>query len=169
MEPHLLDCLVLHTIVVDEEKAKAIAESAQRSQELHDRMNKLRKKGKLKEYKEIKQEMLNEVSQADAIGIDLSKSSKYNNEVIKEILAIYFSILKGQMSDTNQNRQSPLMKSVFLGIPQFTKYVNVEIVWDLINVLREFVNYELEPSKQYKKQSNANQLQNVIAALLCAF
>jgi len=61
MEPHLLDCLVLHTIVVDEEKAKAIAESAQRSQELHDRMNKLRKKGKLKEYKEIKLEMLNEV------------------------------------------------------------------------------------------------------------
>ena len=28
MEPTLLDCLVLHTIVVDEEKAKAIAESA---------------------------------------------------------------------------------------------------------------------------------------------
>lgn len=58
-------------------------------------MNKLRKKGKLKEYKEMKQEMLNEVKQADAIGIDLSKSSKFNNEVIKEILAIYFSILKG--------------------------------------------------------------------------
>ena len=61
MEPHLLDCLVLHTIIVDEEKAKAIAQSAQRSQELHDRMNKLRKKGKLKEYKEMKQEMLSEV------------------------------------------------------------------------------------------------------------
>jgi hypothetical protein len=54
MEPHLLDCLVQHTIVVDEQKAKAIAESSQRSQELHDRMNKLRKKGKLKEYKEMK-------------------------------------------------------------------------------------------------------------------
>lgn len=58
-------------------------------------MNKLRKKGKLKEYKEIKQEMLAEVKQADAIGVDLGKSSKHNNEIIKEILAIYFSILKG--------------------------------------------------------------------------
>jgi len=61
MEPNLLDCLVLHTIIVDEEKAKAIAESATRSKELHERMNKLRRKGKLKEYKEIKLEMLNEV------------------------------------------------------------------------------------------------------------
>jgi hypothetical protein len=43
--------------------------------------------------------MLNEVKQADAIGLDLGKSSKFNNDVIKEILAIYFSVLKGQMSD----------------------------------------------------------------------
>ena len=112
MEPNLLDCLVLHLIIVNEEKAKAISESTHKSSQLHDQMNKLRKKGKLKEYKEIKQEMLNEVKQADAIGVDLGKSGKYNNEIIKEVLAIYFSILKAQ--DT---RGSPLLKSVFLGIP----------------------------------------------------
>jgi hypothetical protein len=61
MEANLLDCLVLHLIIVDEEKAQAITESTQKSQQLHEQMNKLRKKGKLKEYKEIKQEMLNEV------------------------------------------------------------------------------------------------------------
>lgn len=60
-------------------------------------------------------EMLSEVKQADAIGVDLGKSGKYNNEIIKEILAIYFSILKGKDS-----KSSPLLKSVFLGIPQFT-------------------------------------------------
>ena len=86
MEPNLLDCLVLHLIIVDEEKAQAITESTQKSQQLHEQMNKLRKKGKLKEYKEIKQEMLNEVKQADAIGVDLTKSSTHNNEIIKEIL-----------------------------------------------------------------------------------
>lgn len=86
MEPNLLDCLVLHMIVVDEEKAQAIAESTQKSSQLHDQMAKLRKKGKLKEYKEIKQEMLAEVKQADAIGVDLTKSSSHNNEIIKEIL-----------------------------------------------------------------------------------
>ena len=61
MDPKLLDCLVLHLIIVDEEKAKAISEATQKSSQLHDQMNKLRKKGKLKEYKEIKMEMLNEV------------------------------------------------------------------------------------------------------------
>ena len=56
----MLDCLVLHLIIVDEDKAKAISESTLKSQQLHDQMNKLRKKGKLKAYKEIKQEMLAE-------------------------------------------------------------------------------------------------------------
>ena len=36
MEPNLLDCLVLHTIVVNEEQAKAIQESTQKSTQLHD-------------------------------------------------------------------------------------------------------------------------------------
>lgn len=61
MEPTLLDCLVLHLIIVDEQKAAAIQESSMKSQQLHDQMNKLRRKGKLKEYKEIKQELLAEV------------------------------------------------------------------------------------------------------------
>lgn len=83
MPANLLDCLVLHMIIVDEDKAKAVAESTNRSQQLHDQMNKLRKKGKLKQYKEIKQEMLAEVKQADALGVDLSKAGTYNNEIIK--------------------------------------------------------------------------------------
>ena len=157
MDPKLLDCLVLHLIVVDEEKAKAISEATQKSSQLHDQMNKLRKKGKLKEYKEIKLEMLNEVKQADAIGVDLTKSSQYNNEIIKEILAVYFSILKG-------NTSSPLLASVFLGIPQFTQFINIEIVFDLINVLREYLVCELEPSK-----SQVFNIKNVVAGLLCAF
>jgi hypothetical protein len=84
-------------------------------------MAKLRKKGKLKEYKEIKHEMLAEVRAADAIGVDLGKASTSNNEIIKEILQIYFSILKGQSAAgmTAGSGSSPLLKSVFLGIPQF--------------------------------------------------
>jgi hypothetical protein len=66
-------------------------------------MNKLRRKGKLNEYKQIKQELLSEVKQADAIGVDLTKSSTHNNEIIKEILAIYFSVLKNQMNMDAEN------------------------------------------------------------------
>jgi len=90
------------------------------------------------------------VKQADAIGVDLTKSSTHNNEIIKEILAIYFSVLKNQMNMDAENinaqnqKGSPLLKSVFLGIPQFTQFINIEIVWDLINVLREYLNFELE-------------------------
>ena len=36
MQANLLDCLVLHLIVVDENKAKAISESTLKSQQLHD-------------------------------------------------------------------------------------------------------------------------------------
>ena len=58
--------------------------------------------------------------------MDLAKASGHNNEIIKEILAIYFSILKGEagagMTDGAaesgaSRKSSPLLKSVFLGIP----------------------------------------------------
>jgi hypothetical protein len=57
--------------------------------------------------------------------------------IIKEVLGIYFEVLKNKS-------ESPLLKSVFLGLPQFTQYVNVEIVWDLINVLREYLKMALD-------------------------
>lgn len=58
------------------------------------------------------------------------------------------------------------MKSVFLGIPQFTQFINIEIVWDLINVLREYLNFELE---QNPLHVNKFYIQNVASALLCSF
>ena len=51
-----------------------------------------------------------EFKETDAIGLDLGKVSTVNNEIIKETLAIYFSILK-------QQQGSPLLRSVFLGLP----------------------------------------------------
>eukprot|EP00355_Strombidium_rassoulzadegani_P003147 CAMPEP_0168614820 /NCGR_PEP_ID=MMETSP0449_2-20121227/4181_1 /TAXON_ID=1082188 /ORGANISM="Strombidium rassoulzadegani, Strain ras09" /LENGTH=285 /DNA_ID=CAMNT_0008655531 /DNA_START=895 /DNA_END=1752 /DNA_ORIENTATION=- len=131
-------------------------------------MNKLRKKGKLKLYKEIKQEMLSEVRQADALGVDLTKASSYNNLVIKEILAIYFTILHGQSGAGMRGveKSSPLLRSVFLGLPQFTQFVNMEIVWDLIGVVREFLLFELELNPKSSKQCS---IKNVLSGLLCSF
>ena len=59
-------------------------------------MEKLRKKGKLDDYKEMKQQLLKELKESDALGVDLGTSSKINNLIIKEILAIYFDILKNK-------------------------------------------------------------------------
>lgn len=61
---------------------------------------------------------------------------------------------------------SPLLKSVFLGLPQFTQFINIEIVWDLINVLREFFQFELE---QNPKSQSKYSIANVLAGLLCVF
>jgi hypothetical protein len=47
---------------------------------------------------------------------------------------------------------SPLLKSVFLGLPQFTQYVNVEIVWDLINVLREYLKMSLDDEEEINEE-----------------
>lgn len=167
MEPNLLDCLVLHLIIVDEQKAQAMQQSTQKTQQLHDQMNKLRRKGKLKDYKEMKQELLAEVKQADAVGVDLGKAGTYNNDIIKEILSIYFSVLKGGGGGASKqiNRSSPLLKSVFLGIPQFTQFINLEIVFDLVNVLREFLQLELDRSTKATKSS----IGNALTALLCVF
>jgi hypothetical protein len=55
MESNLLDCLILHQIMVDEGKAKAVDASTKKTQQMNDQLNKLRKKGKFKEYKELKE------------------------------------------------------------------------------------------------------------------
>lgn len=54
IDPNLLDCLVSHKIIVDEAKAKIIDESTKRLTDLKQQMDKLRKKGKFNEYKEMK-------------------------------------------------------------------------------------------------------------------
>lgn len=102
---------------------------------------------------------MSELKETDAIGIDLGKVSKVNNHIIKETLAIYFEILKAPNG-------SPLLRSVFLGLAQFTKYVNIEIVWDLINVLREFLKVELAEAKNSSRNQSVS---NILAGLLCAF
>lgn len=107
------------------------------------------------------------MKETDAIGTDLGKSSQMNNNIIKEILAIYFDILKNKSN-------SPLLKGVFLGLPSFTQYVNVEIVWDLINVLREYLKLELEENEPEENKGvvikgKQTSIANVLTGLLCAF
>lgn len=59
----------------------------------------------------MKEQLVSELKETDAIGVDLGKASNLNNEIIKQILAIYFEVLK-------QQQNSPLLRSVFLGLPQ---------------------------------------------------
>jgi hypothetical protein len=94
MEPWVLDCLVLHDIMVDEAKARIVDETAKKNIQLHEQLTKLRKKGKFKEYKEMKSQLVQELRETDALNTDLAKVSTNNNEIIKETLAIYFEILK---------------------------------------------------------------------------
>jgi hypothetical protein len=111
------------------------------------------------------------LKESDAIGLDLGQSSKYNNHLIKEVLAIYFDVLKNKS-------ESPLLKSVFLGLPSFTQYVNVEIVWDLINVLREYLKLALDEEEEEEKASHPDiarlrkrksNVSNILSGLLCSF
>ena len=55
MDPNLLDCLVSHKIIVDEAKAKIIDESSKKAEQLKEQLDKLRKKGKYSDYREMKQ------------------------------------------------------------------------------------------------------------------
>lgn len=103
---------------------------------------------------------MTELKEADAIGLDLGKVSDQNNAIIKQTLAIYFEVLK-------QHSQSIHLRAVFLGLPQFTHFVNLEIIWDLISVMREYFSVELSESK--KSATATHSISNVLAGLLCAF
>lgn len=172
MEASLLDCLVINEILVDEGKARAVDASTKKTQQIHDQMQKLRKKGKLREYKEMKATLMQELKETDAIGLDLGHVAKTNNQIIKETLAIYFLVLK-------RDQTSPLLRSVFLGLPQFAKYVNVEIVWDLINVLREYFSMQLGDTRVnartddeqacHNSMESGEGISSILAGLLCAF
>lgn len=54
MEPNLLDCLVTHQIVVDEAKAKILDDTSKKAEQVKQQLEKLRKKGKFEDYKEMK-------------------------------------------------------------------------------------------------------------------
>ena len=54
----------------------------------------------------MKEQLMAEFKETVAIGLDLGKVSTLNNEIIKETLAIYFSILK-------QQQGSPLLRRSF--------------------------------------------------------
>ncbi len=42
----------------------------------------------------MRDQLVSELRETDAIGVDLEKVSKTNNQIIKATLAIYFEILK---------------------------------------------------------------------------
>lgn len=57
----------------------------------------------------MRDNLIGELKETDAIGLDLEKVGKTNNELIKETLAIYFEVIKDK-------KGSPLLRSVFLGL-----------------------------------------------------
>ena len=59
------------------------------------------------------------------------------------------------------------LRAVFLGLPQFTQYVNLEIIWDLIAVMREYFKVELNESNTSAAATHS--VSNILAGLLCAF
>lgn len=153
-QTNILECLGLHNIIIRKEDIALLNEDTLKIEQLKKEVRKKFRKGKFSEAREQKLEIIKELREVDATGVDIEKSSGLNNKIIMEILGIYFDFLKNRVT-------SPLLKGVFLHLPNFTTHVNIEIVWDLINVLREYVQVEIK-----RKKLN---LSNLLTALLCCF
>lgn len=151
---NIIECLGLHNIIIRKEDIALLNEDTLKIEQLKKDVRKKFRKGKFAEAREQKLEIIKELREVDATGVDIEKSSGLNNKIIMEILGIYFDFLKNRAT-------SPLLKGVFLHLPNFTTHVNIEIVWDLINVLREYVQVEIK-----RKKLN---LSNLLTALLCCF
>lgn len=153
-EPNIIEGISIHKVIVNETDLRAMNETTDKIETLKKNIKKLKKKGKFHEAKTSNRSLLHELQEGNAIGGDLGKSTKQNEEVIKVMLEIYFDFLKNRPT-------SPLLKEVFINLPAFSSHVNITIVWDLINSLRDYVRVEKE-----RKHKNVS---NLIASLLCAF
>ena len=153
-QSNILECLGLHNIIIRKDDIEFLNEETVKIEQLKKEVRKKFRKGKFSEARDQKMEIIKELKEADAIGVDIEKSSSINNKIIMAILGIYFDFLKNRVT-------SPLLRGVFLHLPNFATHVNIEIVWDLLNVLREYVDVELK-----RKKLN---LSNLITALLCCF
>ena len=151
---NILECLGLHNIIIRKEDIEMLNDETVKIEQLKKEVRKKFRKGKFNEAREQKMEIIKEMKETDAIGVDLTKTSDLNNKIIMAILGIYFDFLKNRVT-------SPLLRGVFLHLPNFATHVNIEIVWDLMNVLREYVEVEVK-----RKKVN---LSNLITALLCWF
>lgn len=153
-QSHILECLGLHNIIIRKEDIAYLNEETMKIEQLKKEVRKKFRKGKFNEAREQKMEMIKDLKETDAIGVDVEKTSNLNNKIIMAILGIYFDFLKNRVS-------SPLLRGVFLHLPNFAAHVNIEIVWDLLNVMREYIEVELK-----RKKLN---LSNLLTALLCCF
>ena len=104
-------------------------------------------------FKEVKQQMIKELHESNALGVDLAQSSQLNSRIVEEILAIYFDMLKNRPT-------SPLIRSVFTGLAGFCPHVNAEIVYDLMAELKLYLSTEIS--------RKGRSVANLFAGLLCA-
>ena len=77
------------------------------------------------------------MKETGGLSVDLSQQTKQNDEVIKATLGVYFDFLKNR-------KTSPLFREVLISIPSFATHVNLEIVFDLIANLRQYLQEESE-------------------------
>ena len=92
-----------------------------------------KKKGKAKkDVRGLERELLKELKEASSMTADLSQIKRYNTEILREILAIYLTILK-------DNPKSPLMVSVFEGLPHVAPHIDIELVSDCLSVIKSYL------------------------------
>lgn len=153
-EPNIIEAMTLHKIIVNEQAVLDVNEHSTKMENLKKEIKILKKKGKFKEAKDQNRQLLREMNETNASGVDLGRSTKLNEEIIKCCLEVYFNFLKNRPT-------SPLLRDIFIGLPSFCTHVNIEIVYDLVTNLREYVADELDRKGLL--------LPNLISALLCTF
>eukprot|EP00826_Nyctotherus_ovalis_P032784 TRINITY_DN2639_c0_g2_i1.p1 TRINITY_DN2639_c0_g2~~TRINITY_DN2639_c0_g2_i1.p1 ORF type:complete len:538 (+),score=170.92 TRINITY_DN2639_c0_g2_i1:93-1706(+) len=116
-----------HQLVIP--KGEAQAKSNAKVEEL--RLAIKKKKGR-KEVRELQRILLKELKEASSMTANLSQIRRYNTEILREVLAIYLSILK-------DNPKSPLMVSVFEGFPHIAPHIDIELVSDCLSVIKSYI------------------------------
>ena len=147
----LLSLFQEHKLIV--EKSEAQSKMNPKIEELRLAIKKKKGKGKKQDSKGLEKALLKELKETSAITADVAQINRYNTDILKEVLAIYLGILK-------ENPKSPLMASVFEGLPYFAPHIDIEIVSDCLAVIKSYLKTAFVTG-----ESN---LLNLSSALACA-
>ncbi len=139
-----------HKIIVS--KGETQEKSNPKLEELRVAIKKKRGKGKKKEARELEKSLLKELRETSATAADVGQITRYNTEILREILSIYLGVLK-------DNPKSPLLISVFEGLPRLAPHIDIEIVSDCLDVMRSYLK------TAFLSEDSGFDLRNLTAAL----
>ena len=152
-DENILDILLLPRIT----KVGVEIEGDPKIEEMKQEIKLLKKKRKMKEVRELQKTLVSELKESQMNNLDSHKIQELNKKILESIMSIYFDILRNRSN-------SCLLKSVLTHLPLKAGFLNIEMIWDLLEVLKGYIKDGLACGRL----AGGERLDGVSAGIHCA-